>query len=77
MTSNYFVNGLFGTGRNPIDWFYWNSRLHENGQIVAVMWIVLAAAGVWQSEPGWIDRAGRCLGWYWIVSGIISIYGLR
>jgi hypothetical protein len=35
---------------------------------VAAAWSVLAASGVWRPQPGWIDRAGVCLGIYWLAS---------
>jgi hypothetical protein len=36
------------------------------GVSVAACWIFLLASGAWRSERGWIDRAGRLLGWFWI-----------
>jgi hypothetical protein len=48
----------------------WLFRLPLNGEIVAVSWILLWISGSWRSEPSWIDRAGRALGVYWIVSGL-------
>jgi hypothetical protein len=33
---------------------------------VAIAWILLAANGRWRSEPHWLDRMGRTLGWFWI-----------
>jgi hypothetical protein len=36
---------------------------------VAAAWMLLARSGRWRSEAGWLDRAGRLLGAYWV--GII------
>jgi hypothetical protein len=33
---------------------------------VASAWLLLSVSGLWRSEPTWLDRAGRCLGVYWI-----------
>jgi hypothetical protein len=33
---------------------------------VAAAWLLLSVSGRWRSEPAWLDRAGRCLGAYWI-----------
>jgi hypothetical protein len=44
---------------------------------IAATWSVLACGGRWESEPGWIDRAGRVIGVYWIVIGLVNwSYGL-
>jgi hypothetical protein len=37
------------------------------GLAVACGWMLLLASGRWRPERSWIDRAGRVLGWYWIV----------
>ena len=34
--------------------------------VVPVLWLLLLAGGRWRPEPGWIDRAGRLVGWSWI-----------
>jgi hypothetical protein len=39
---------------------------------VAAAWSVLACGGLWESEPGWIDRAGRVIGVYWILIGLVD-----
>jgi hypothetical protein len=52
----------------------WINRLPWNGEVVAVAWLVLWLCGSWRSEPGWIDRAGRVLGVYWIISGVLFHY---
>ena len=36
------------------------------GVSVAASWIVMLASGAWRPDGGWIDRAGRVLGWFWI-----------
>jgi hypothetical protein len=36
------------------------------GVTVGASWIFLLASGTWRPERGWIDRAGRVLGWFWI-----------
>ena len=38
------------------------------GASVAACWIFLLASGSWRPERGWIDRAGRVLGWFWIAT---------
>jgi hypothetical protein len=38
------------------------------GTSVAASWIFLLASGKWRPERGWIDRAGRVLGWFWIAT---------
>ena len=38
------------------------------GVSVAGSWLFLLASGVWKPERGWIDRAGRVLGWFWIAT---------
>ena len=55
----------------------WFVRLPWNGEIVAVVWLLLWASGAWRNEPSWIDRAGRVLGIYWIISGVFFDYFSR
>jgi hypothetical protein len=55
----------------------WMRRLPWGGEVVAVAWIMLRLSGAWRSEPSWIDRAGRALGVYWIITGIFFNYVLR
>ena len=38
--------------------------------VVPVGWLLLLANRRWRPEPGWIDRAGRVLGWAWIAWGL-------
>jgi hypothetical protein len=39
---------------------------------VAASWATLALGGRWRPEPGWIDRIGRTLGFFWLA--LILIY---
>jgi hypothetical protein len=43
------------------------------GLAVAGAYLALWAAGLWRSEPTWIDRAGRALGWFWILAALAFI----
>lgn len=36
-------------------------------------WLALLISRKWRSEPSWVDRMGRVLGLYWIVSLCISL----
>ena len=38
---------------------------------VAGIWSVLIFDRRWRPEPSWIDRAGRCLGIYWLAAGLV------
>jgi len=38
---------------------------------VAGIWSVLIFGRRWRPEPSWIDRAGRCLGIYWLAAGLV------
>jgi hypothetical protein len=38
------------------------------GVAVGSSWIFLLASGLWRPERSWLDRAGRALGWFWIVT---------
>jgi hypothetical protein len=42
---------------------------------VAAAWSVLAACGLWRPQPGWIDRAGACLGIYWLAAPPLYLLG--
>jgi hypothetical protein len=64
----YFMN------RMPNLQFLWLRRLSWNGEVVVVAWILLWLSGRWRSEAGWIDRAGRVLGTYWVISGVFFSY---
>jgi hypothetical protein len=41
------------------------------GSAVLGSWATLLLGGRWRAERSWIDRAGRCLGVYWI--GVITL----
>jgi hypothetical protein len=38
---------------------------------VGGIWSVLLFDRRWRPEPSWIDRAGRCLGIYWLAAGLV------
>jgi hypothetical protein len=38
---------------------------------VAAVWLVTALAGCWRPEKTWIDRAGRCLGVFWLLAAFV------
>jgi hypothetical protein len=57
--------------------FIWMIRFPWNGEVVAAAWLLLWLGNGWRSESSWIDRAGRTLGFYWIVSGVFFDYALR
>ena len=44
------------------------------GFAVAATWFALRFASWWRPEAGWIDRAGRAQGWYWIAMFVASSY---
>jgi hypothetical protein len=75
-----FLNKFFlywdNSGMQRLD-AVWFVRLPLNGEIVAVTWIVLILSGFWRSEPSWIDRAGRALGVYWILTALFFDLLLR
>ena len=48
-------------------WVFLMPRGSEPGLAVASAWLLLAIGKRWQSEPSWIDRLGRFMGFYWIV----------
>lgn len=43
------------------------------GWVVAGAYLALCAAGVWRSEPTWLDRMGRTLGWIWMLMALAFI----
>ena len=45
--------------------------------IVPVIWLILRLSGRRESEPGWIDRLGRALGWAWIAVLIPAYWFVR
>ncbi len=40
------------------------------GLVVAGSWLALILAGRWRPERNWLDRAGRTLGWFWILAAV-------
>ncbi|MFI5457030.1 MAG: hypothetical protein ACHRXM_16415 [Isosphaerales bacterium] len=83
-TSMFVLKALFSeyylfqkAGMMPQLTHLWIIRLPWNGEVVAVAWMLLWLSGSWRSEPSWIDRAGRVLGVYWVVSGVFFDYVLR
>jgi hypothetical protein len=44
------------------------------GAAVLGAWSAMAASGRWESQPSWIDRAGRLLGIIWIGLFVIYLY---
>jgi hypothetical protein len=49
---------------------------YGNGSAVAAVWLVAALGGRWRAERSWLDRSGRVLGVFWIVSTLV-VLGLR
>jgi hypothetical protein len=45
------------------------------GFAVAGAWLALVLSGRWRSEPTWIDRVGRTLGWLWL--GLTAVLWVR
>ena len=41
------------------------------GLAVASTWMALVLAGRWRRSADWIDRFGRILGVFWIISGLV------
>jgi hypothetical protein len=37
---------------------------------ITAVWAVLLISRRWRSDPSWIDRVGRALGYFWIVLGV-------
>ena len=40
------------------------------GLVVAGAWLALFLTRAWRPEPAWVDRAGRAIGWFWILAGV-------
>ena len=54
------------------------SAVQYTAPAVALAWIVLFISGRWESESGWVDRAGRAIGFLWIAlftEVVILMYG--
>lgn len=75
LLSEYYLQRT--TGFMPPLYGLWIVRLPWNGEVVAIAWLVLWLSGSWRPEATWIDRAGRALGIYWIISGIFFDYVQR
>ena len=45
------------------------------GGAIASVWIVMWLGRTWRAERSWIDRAGRALGFYWIVLSVLFGWG--
>jgi hypothetical protein len=50
----------------------WNYLIQLNyrpeiAYAVAASWTLLALSGRWRAERSWVDRAGRVVGWLWIL----------
>jgi hypothetical protein len=55
--------------------FFWFGTSYEESYdawFVAFLWIIFALGKIGRPEPGWIDRAGRIVGWGWISWGVIG-----
>jgi hypothetical protein len=42
------------------------------GFAVLAIWTVLGLSVTWRAERSWVDRSGRALGAYWMISSVIS-----
>ena len=47
-----------------------NGMPRHAGRVVAGSWLALILAGTWRPERSWLDRAGRALGWFWILAAL-------
>jgi hypothetical protein len=57
------------------DWFLameWDEAIREATLGIVTAWTVMALAGCFKAEGGWIDRASRALAMLWVVAGIAS-----
>jgi hypothetical protein len=50
-------------------WFYtWGYAVScLTGLSILVVWLCMAVSRSWHSEPSWIDRGGRILGFFWLI----------
>jgi hypothetical protein len=75
-----FVNELFHGSFDLLEMFgYYTASsmgLFKCGFGIVASWIILALAGCWQPESGWIDRSGMLLGGCWIVIWCLVRFGL-
>jgi len=42
----------------------------DAGLVVAGAWLALILTKAWRPEQTWVDRAGRAIGWFWIVTAL-------
>jgi hypothetical protein len=56
---------LYPSGRNLV---VYADRI---GFAIAGAWLSLWLAGRWRSEPTWIDRLGRAMGWLWLILALV------
>jgi len=47
-------------------WLLLEEPAREVAHTVPICWAILLLGRRWRPEPGWIDRAGRVIGWGWI-----------
>lgn len=45
---------------------YFSTTEFSASSAVLTAWLMLYISGRWRSNPGWLDRMGRFLGWFWI-----------
>jgi hypothetical protein len=43
---------------------------------ILASWLLLALSGRWRAEPGWVDRVGRFLGFYWVGVWLFRWYAI-
>jgi hypothetical protein len=48
--------------------------IQEMGCVVFGAWLLLFVTGSGRCEWSWVDRAGRLLGWYWVIAGLVFNY---
>ncbi|WP_435008512.1 hypothetical protein P12x_005719 [Tundrisphaera lichenicola] len=53
--------------------YYWYGGTGMIGPVVTGAWVALALGGRWSPERSWIDRLGRLLGAYWVISFPMTI----
>jgi hypothetical protein len=58
-----------GVPYNPLCTMLGGKSAHA-GLAVAGAWLALLLAKAWRSERTWVDRAGRGLGWFWILTAL-------
>jgi hypothetical protein len=66
-TGNSFPNGPFWYLFGPI-----YDASFRAGLAVLASWSTLSLLGLRRPSPNWLDRAGRVLGWTWVVWGLVA-----